>query len=137
MKTSVKILALLSLVGLLIFVAQTTVAQENAQDKQPATRDDTPKDVKDITYLGLTVEPVHRSLWSHLHGVFRHKEGLLVLHVDKGSPAERAGIRTDDILVTYDRQYLFSADQLAKLVTTDKVDRVVDIGVVRYGAPKI
>ena len=43
--------------------------------------------------------------------------------VDPGSPADKAGLKSHDILVRYDNQKLFSPQQLTKLVWADQPGR--------------
>jgi hypothetical protein len=65
--------------------------------------------------------------------MFGNGQGILVTTVGQGSPAEKAGIRPYDILMTYGDQKLFSPEQLAKLVKADKVGREVTLSLVRQG----
>ena len=60
-------------------------------------------------------------------------QGVLVRGVMPDSPAAKAGVKGDDMLITYDDQKLFSPEQLAKLVMSDKPDRDVNLGIVRQG----
>ena len=47
---------------------------------------------------GLVVQPITRSMVRHLGIPFR--DGVIVVHVDKNSPAQKAGIAIGDIIVT-------------------------------------
>jgi hypothetical protein len=84
-------------------------------------------------YLGVMVEPVPPALTAHLPGLVSKEQGLIVTNVGGDSPAEKAGLKQHDILVTYDDQKLFSFEQLTKLVRGDKAGREVSLGVVRAG----
>jgi membrane-associated protease RseP (regulator of RpoE activity) len=84
-------------------------------------------------YLGVALGPVHPALASHLSDVIGKGRGVLVTDVVAGSPAQKAGISEHDILISYDKQDLYSPEQLAKLVQNDKVDREVAIVFVHQG----
>ena len=84
-------------------------------------------------YLGITVEPLHRAFALHLPDALIPGQGVLVRSVMKGSPADKAGIKENDILATYGDQKLFSAEQLIKLVGSDKPHHEMKLGIVRQG----
>lgn len=84
-------------------------------------------------YLGVAIESLHPSLASHLPDVLIKGQGVLVGYVTDDSPAAKAGITSDDILVRYGDQKLFSTEQLAKLVISDTPGHEVPIELVRGG----
>ncbi len=92
--------------------------------------------MKQVAYLGVAVEPLHPAFWTHLRDVLEHEQGLLVADVAKDSPAEKAGLKTHDILKSYGDQKLFSPGQLAALVHADKAGHQVKFGIVRAGTPQ-
>ncbi len=57
----------------------------------------------------------------------------MVAQVQPGSPAAQAGLHNFDILLSYDDQKLFSADQLSALVANDQPGRKVRLQVVHAG----
>lgn len=59
--------------------------------------------------------------------------GLVVEFVEKGSPAEKAGIQAKDVLHRLDEQILINPQQLATLVRTFKPGDSVKVTVVRKG----
>ena len=63
-------------------------------------------------------------------------EGVTVLHVAPGSPAEKAGLAQHDILVRLDDQVLVEGDQFKKLVRMHKPGESVKIGYFRKGERK-
>lgn len=56
-----------------------------------------------------------------------YKYGLPIAYVKENSPAERAGIREGDVLLTFDGQKIFYANQFAALLRTYKPDDSVKI----------
>ncbi|MFN7875719.1 MAG: PDZ domain-containing protein [Pirellula sp.] len=87
----------------------------------------------EVTYLGVTVEPLHPAFWAHLHEVCEHRQGLLVSHVAGDSPAEKSGIKEHDILMKFGDQKLFAPEQLVALVHTANPGEQVKLGIVRKG----
>jgi S1-C subfamily serine protease len=60
--------------------------------------------------------------------------GAKVLSVEKGSPAEKAGLKEGDVIVRFDGEAVRSASQLARLVRETPAGRSVPIEVTRGGA---
>jgi len=85
------------------------------------------------TFLGVYVSSVHPAMAKHFRDLLSPEQGLVVEDVAEDSPASKAGIKEHDVLTTYDDQKLFSAEQLAKLVHSDKSGREVAIGFLRDG----
>jgi hypothetical protein len=122
-----------------VIAGAVAMGQEKAQPKAGARESGAarPKSVEEIQpYLGVAVEVLHPSFWSHLHDVLEHKEGILVVSVAPGSPAEKAGVQPHDILTRYADQRLYSPDQLMQLVRSDKVGDQVALGILRKGKPQ-
>lgn len=62
------------------------------------------------------------------------EHGIEVVEVVKGSPAERAGVRAGDILISGDGKPLTDAKDLQAMMTGDRVDAHFEMKVVRGGA---
>src|SRR5688572_12727948 len=60
-------------------------------------------------------------------------QGAYVTNVQNGSPAEKAGITTGDIIVEFDGERVRSSRQLSRLVRESADDRGVRVAVVRDG----
>jgi serine protease Do len=60
-------------------------------------------------------------------------QGAYVTGVQNGSPAEKAGIMTGDIIAEFDGERVRSARQLARLVRESADDRTVRVAIVRDG----
>jgi hypothetical protein len=84
-------------------------------------------------FLGVGVVDLDPATASHLPGVVSGDQGILVLEVSEGSPAAKSGIKSYDILMTYDDQKLFTPEQLSKLIRGDKPGREVTLGLIRAG----
>ena len=86
-----------------------------------------------VPYLGLTGSPVPRELAERLK--LRWGEGLLVDHVDRGSPGEVAGVRAGDVLEMFDDQRVVDLHQLGVLVRTASIGQRVTLKLIRDGHP--
>ena len=62
------------------------------------------------------------------------ENGLLVMRVEDGSPAEQGGLLMGDILVSIDDNAINNADDLLSLLTGDRVGKAAKVGVIRGGA---
>ena len=83
------------------------------------------------SWLGVAGQTV--AIPRHAINVFglRGNGGVIVLSVEPGSPADRAGVRDRDVLVELDGEPLSSIDDLQRLLTGELVGRAVDLAVVR------
>ena len=53
-----------------------------------------------------------------------------------GSPANRAGLLTGDMIVALDGEPVTGADDLIRLLTGERIGRAVEIDVLRLGKPR-
>jgi len=141
MKTSIQSMAIASVAAAVLIAAPLAMAKE--KDKSAANDTKTAKvekfnnleksEGKEVAYLGVGVESLHPAFWAHLRDVLEHQQGLMVVQVAKDSPADKAGVKEHDILMTYGDQKLFSPEQLIGLVHAEKVGHDVKLGIVREG----
>jgi S1-C subfamily serine protease len=84
-------------------------------------------------YLGIAVAPapVAPAWRSRLGG---RSNGLRVASVVAGGPADRAGLRTGDLLLTADGHEVATAQDLQRLMFADAIGRRLGITVMRNGA---
>jgi S1-C subfamily serine protease len=84
-------------------------------------------------YLGIAVAPAPVApVWrSRLGG---RSTGLRVASVVAGGPADRAGLRTGDLLLTADGHEVATAQDLQRLMFTEAIGRRLSITVMRNGA---
>jgi S1-C subfamily serine protease len=57
--------------------------------------------------------------------------GVLVLSVERNSPAAHAGVREGDVLISLDSQPVSGIDALHKLLSEDRIDRAIELVVLR------
>lgn len=84
-------------------------------------------------HLGVMVRDVPPILAAQLPADVPRGQGVMIVQVQPGSPAAKAGLQQFDVLLSYDDQKLFSADQLSALVANDQPGRTATLQVVRAG----
>jgi S1-C subfamily serine protease len=83
------------------------------------------------SYIGMGGQdvPLHRRILRH------HKlpgdGGVLVIQIEPGSPADRAGVREGDILVEFDGAAIERVDELYRLLTEERVGKSAEMVVLR------
>ncbi|MEO5320693.1 trypsin-like peptidase domain-containing protein [Arthrobacter sp. CC3] len=82
-------------------------------------------------YLGLVNTPVQLPVSSVVRT--GHRDGLLVVEVLPGSPAERAGLRAGDVLLSVGRKSVSNAESLQKLLFAEAIGAPLDISALRDG----
>ncbi len=81
--------------------------------------------------IGLTVQPLTRDIAEALG--LRDQRGVLVNQVAEGSPAERAGLRAGDVLVSFDGTPLADGGQYRNRAAMARPGSTVVLGVIREG----
>jgi S1-C subfamily serine protease len=72
-------------------------------------------------FLGVAGQnvPIHRRIVRY-YGLLQEK-GILVISVEPGSPAEKAGIREGDILISFEGHSITGVDELYRLLTEERI----------------
>lgn len=83
-------------------------------------------------YLGVFLGDVNAERAKELK--LTEVRGAVVGEVVKGSPAERAGLRADDVILSYNEERVNSAAQLHRLLSETPPGRQVVLGISRDGA---
>jgi S1-C subfamily serine protease len=60
-----------------------------------------------------------------------NKQALFISEVAVGSPAEKAGILSGDIILSFNNQMIETSDSLYKALTEDKIGQFQYIGILR------
>jgi S1-C subfamily serine protease len=84
------------------------------------------------SYLGIggQTAKIHRRLVRHHQ--LPNETGMLVINVEPGSPAGRAGMREGDIVVEFDRHPIADIDDLHKLLNGARVGVRLPLAVIRH-----
>jgi S1-C subfamily serine protease len=88
-------------------------------------------------YLGVGGQdvPLHRRV-VRFHDL-TVEEGILVISVENGSPADRAGIREGDILIAIDGEPVRGLDDLHRLLTEERIGKPAPLTLLRRFSEKI
>jgi len=86
-------------------------------------------------WLGVAIGPVPQVVQAQLPDTIADNQGLMVMRVVPGSPAEKGGIRQHDVLLTYNGEKLFAPRDLVERVRGAKPGDKVKLEVVRHGKP--
>jgi S1-C subfamily serine protease len=74
-----------------------------------------------------------RPLPPRLASVLGRRTGIEVVEVVEGSPAGRAGLRAEDLIVEVDGRPVAGADDLQRLMDGELIGRAVTLRVLRHG----
>ncbi len=126
-----------SLLLALILTAGVAVAQKSAPPP-PSPPDDEPSDqtfsffIDGGSFLGVYAENINRENMGRYH--MSHVRGVGVTQVVKDSPAEKAGLRKDDVILRLDGENVSSVRKLNRLVSELAPDQSVRVSFSRGGA---
>ena len=83
------------------------------------------------SYIGVAGQsaPVHRRLVRYHE--LNLESGVLVLSVEKGSPAESTGLHEGDVIVAFDGVPVSSVDDLHRLLSEEQVGKATELTVIR------
>jgi serine protease Do len=84
--------------------------------------------------IGVVIQEVTRDIATSF-GLDRAR-GALVNSVEKGSPADKAGVEASDIIVKFDGKTVESSSDLPRIVGATRPGTKVDMEVLRRGAPR-
>jgi S1-C subfamily serine protease len=59
------------------------------------------------------------------------ESGILVVSIEKGSPAEKAGLREGDLIIGFDDQSVTGIDELHKLLTDTRIGHQSNVDIIR------
>ena len=87
--------------------------------------------MRQVSYLGVLTGPVSPEARAHLG--LKEGFGLRVAEVQRGSPAQAAGLKENDVLVRFEDQRLASMEQLQALVRERRKGERVNLLVISAG----
>jgi hypothetical protein len=120
----------LSLATLLAIPAYSAVAATDQSSLLPAAMT---QEEASGGYLGVLLGPVPDSLRAQLGDLLPSGQGVMIRDVVTDSPAARAGLKSFDVVVGYNDQKLYSADQFSHLVWAERPDTTATLNVVHNG----
>ncbi len=87
-------------------------------------------------YLGVRTQPVEVPEVARKAPQREQNQGLLVLWLEEGGPAEKGGLLVGDILVAISGQPVGDPDDLFSALGSDTVDKVIAVEILRGGRPE-
>jgi S1-C subfamily serine protease len=83
-------------------------------------------------YIGVAghTAPLHRRVARFYH--LANETGVLVVSVDKGSPADHARIQPNDVIVAFNDEVIASVDDLHKKLVGDQIGKPCKLTIVRH-----
>ena len=85
-------------------------------------------------WLGVMIQKVTPELAKQFG--LEKSEGALVAQVMEDSPAEKAGIKREDIIIEFDRKKIHKMSELPRVVANTPVGKRVEVKVIRQGREK-
>ncbi len=82
-------------------------------------------------WMGVVIQKVTPEIAKNF--ALAESEGALVADVMEGSPAEKAGIKRGDVIVSYNGKKVKDNDQLPRLVGATEIGKKVKVGLIREG----
>lgn len=86
------------------------------------------------SFLGVAIQEIDSDRAKELK--LPEESGVEVTRIAPDSPAEKAGLKTGDVLTQYNGQRVEGMDQFSRMVRETPAGRDVKIGIVRNGAPQ-
>ena len=87
------------------------------------------------SFLGVAIQEIDSNRARELK--LSEEAGVEVTRIAPDSPAEKAGIKTGDVVTQYNGQRVEGMDQFSRMVRETPAGREVKIGIIRNGAPQI
>jgi len=127
-------------IGFLVALILTTGLALAQQPKTPPEPPEPPDEpftntfslFTDGGYLGVYAENINRENMARYH--MSQPRGVGITQVVQGSPAEKAGLRKDDVILRLDGENITSVRKLNRLVSEIAPDQAVRVTVSRNGA---
>ncbi len=106
-----------------------------AQHSNPGNMAPPPAPAAAPVWMGVAVGPVPEAVQAQLPEGIEKNQGLLIVRVMPGSPAAEAGLKRNDVLLSYNGDKLFSPRDLVQRVRAAKPGDKASLEVVRHGKP--
>ena len=84
------------------------------------------------SFLGVGIKEIETDRAKALK--LKEEAGVEVTRVDENSPAEKAGLKSGDVILEYNGQHVEGIEQFSRLVHETPAGREVKLGVIRNGA---
>jgi len=120
--------------GGIAYAQEASTPQELFEDQEPGAAE-TPRSFSlfvDGGFLGVYAEEINKENYAR-YGL-REVRGVGITQVVKGSPAEKAGLKKDDVILRFDGESVTSVRKLNRLVGEASADQTVRLTISRGGS---
>ncbi len=87
------------------------------------------------SWIGVQIQPINDAYAKALD--LETRDGALIADVVKNSPAEKAGLKTGDVIMAFNGHRINGVDHLRNTVSSSRPDRRYDLKIIRDGKEKI
>lgn len=88
-------------------------------------------------YIGISAQQTTIPRRMQLANGLVQSSSATITSSEPGSPANRAGLLSGDMIVSLDGQPVTGADDLIRLLTGERIGRIIEVGVLRLGKPRV
>ena len=87
-------------------------------------------------FIGISAQQTAIPRRLQLAAGIEQSSSATIIASEQGSPANRAGLLTGDMIVRLDGEPVTGADDLIRLLTGERIGKDIEIGVLRLGKPR-
>src|SRR2546430_1728105 len=87
-------------------------------------------------YIGISAQQTTIPRRTQLSAGLTHSSAATITESVPGSPANRSGLLTGDMIVSLDEEPVTGADDLVRLLTGERIGKSTEIGALRLGQPR-
>jgi S1-C subfamily serine protease len=88
-------------------------------------------------FIGIAAQQFMLSRRLRHAAALAQESAVMIASVEAGSPAERAGLRSGDVILALDGTAVTGADDLIRLLAGDKIGHAVEIEILRKGTRRV
>jgi serine protease Do len=124
--------AFMKTIGVMALALSTSFAQQAPQPPQPPRARSASSAAQSVSYIGVGIMTVDAARAKTLK--MKEERGAEITQITPGGPAEKAGLKVNDVILEFDGQHVQSMEQLGRLVRESAPGRQVKVDVWRNGA---
>jgi serine protease Do len=119
-------------IGVMTLALSASFAQQAPQPPQPPRARSAGMQGQSVSYLGVGIMSVDTASAKALR--MKEERGAEITQIAPGGPAEKAGLKVNDVILEFDGQHVQGQDQLQRLVRESIPGHQVKVDVWRNGA---